>query len=441
MRARTLLIILILIAVIGLGAVYALTQLGLFSRGGVVASTTNVVSADTGVDAGTINSQTDGEGQEEPGLPAPTPTPIVRYADVVVAVVDIPIGQRISEDLVMVTQRSEENIAVQAGVTFDTVDLVVGQIAKARIAAGQEVLSPMLAVNASDLAGFGSDLSLYVDQGKVAVAFPIDRYSGMAYAMRPGDLVDVLMSLRMVEIDPELKTALPNHLQVVDQQALSEGEEFLFPSTTQGRLELIPEVNLVAQILPKQSEAGGQFPKRVTQLAIQQAEVVWIGTWVRPDGSLLFGPGIAPGAFYADPATAAQPQPTAQDATDPELAGGEAEAPADASAASTETNEPSDIVEAAKERNERIPDLVILSMPAQEALSLQWAMIRGIDIDLALRAQGDTSVFFTTSVSLPQLVEQGGLTPPETDDFDLYPRIEDVPLEELAPVNPNYPLN
>ena len=97
----------------------------------------------------------------------------------------------------------------------------------------------MLALDPTDLATSGSDLSLYVDQGNVAVAFPINQYSGAAFAMRPGDQVDVLMSLPVVELDPEFNTKLPNLTQRVDDLALAEGRDFLFAESLEGRLEFI----------------------------------------------------------------------------------------------------------------------------------------------------------------------------------------------------------
>ncbi|MCP4429299.1 MAG: hypothetical protein GY803_32860 [Chloroflexi bacterium] len=91
----------------------------------------------------------------------------------------------------------------------------------------------------------------------------------------------------------------------------------------------------------------------------------------------------------------------------------------------------------APQRFEDRPDLVILSMPSQDALTLKWAMEAGLDIDLVLRAQGDETVFTTTSVSLPQIVEQGGLTIPEIGIIGL-----ESPVNEVeAPSVPLQPLD
>jgi hypothetical protein len=222
--------------------------------------------------------------------------------------------------------------------------------------------------------------------------------------MRPGDLVDLLATMSFIDIDPEFRSALPNFQQVVDQQQLGEGGNFLLPRSVGGRLELIPGINLVATIGPQgATEWGGsdqellQIPRRVTQLTIQQAEVVWVGTWEHP------------GEFTAEPVA-----PTAPEGE--EAAGQVAPTPTPVF-----------------ERRDLTPDVVILSMPLQDALSLKWAMDRGLTLDLALRSQGDNSVFVTTDVSLPQLVEQGGLTIPESPDFDLFPRADEVEPPSLEP--------
>jgi Flp pilus assembly protein CpaB len=337
---------------------------------------------------------------QEPGQPVPTATPELKYVPVVVALTDLPVGERIRPDLVAVENRPETNVAVVAGVTFSDPDQIVGQIVKNAVSEGQEILRPMLALNPSDIASLGSDLSLYVDQGKVAVAFPVDRYSGAAYAMRPGDLVDAFMTLQLVDLDSEFQTALPNTIERVDDAALLDGLAFLFPPTNNGRLELIPNLNGVGLIAP--GEGKEPIPRRVTQLTLQQMQVLWVGSWRDPRVSMAQ-------EFSADADHDSQIVPTAEP--------GEALPPEDP-------------------RREYSPDVVILSMSAQDALSLKWALETGINVDLALRAQGDNSVFTTTSVSLPQIFEQGVLTAPQTNEFGLQPRIDDLQPPFLPPTPP-----
>lgn len=346
----------------------------------------------------------------EVAQPAATATPSVRYEEVVVTTIDVPLGQRINEEFLQIELRPDTNIAVQAGYTFNDMEEVTGRIARVPIAEGQAVLNSMIALSPTDLASMGSDLSLYVEQGNVAIAMPIDRYSGAAYAMRPGDLVDVMMSLSVIDIDPAFQAARPNLTHRVDPFALQEGNAFLFDPLTEGRLEQIPGVNLVASIQPSSEGAPGyddllQIPRRVTQLTIQQAEVVWVGTWDESD-------------LIADSATDEQTQ------TQTPGVEGEGE-PALSPTATPEFA-----------RTELEPDIIILSMTPQDALALKWAMDREIDIDLALRSQGDTAVFATTSISLPQLVDQGGLTIPDRGEHDLYPRADEAERPSVPPVPP-----
>ena len=364
--------------------------------------------------------------QEEPD---PTPTPSPGYKNVVVTKVDIPLGTLITRDLVEIEKRPDTNIALQRAVpiTIEDPDEVVGKIARYDIARGQEILRDMLAIYATDMGELGSDLSLFVDPSEVAVAFPINQLTGAAFAMRPGDRVDVLMTLRVVAIDPEFRTALPNFVQRVIEPELRENGQFLVDDITpQGRLEFIEAVGQVAEIVPsgiylegQDFEAGSPIPKRVTQLTIQQAEVLWVGTWKSQDELV---------EAEVDPETAAAVT-TQSTAETPSL--------------SSQTNQTCTSVFTGAQvpcsiffRRAVTPDVVILAMSSQDALALKYALERGINIDLALRSQGDQSNFVTASVSLPQIVEQGGLSVPPPADFDLHPRPEDVPVPYLSPNPP-----
>lgn len=409
MRTRTvILIILVLVA----GSATALLIIDRNSDGGILAGFRSS-------EAEVVETPTEpAESAPEPGLPAPSVAQVMTLETVVVAKVDLPIGERIRSELIEAEMRPTDNIALQGNYTFSDPSELVGQIAVVPISEGQEILRPMVTADPTAIGASGSDLSLFVDVGRVAVAFPIDKFSGLAYSLRPGDLIDAMMTLRVVEIDPEFNTALPNKTERVIDSELIAGRAFLFPPSTQGRLEFVTEINQVVEIVPsdvyiegQDFEAGTPIPKRVTQLTIQQAEVLWVGTWRDPR------------EFEK---AAQEEQALAQAAIEGsgEVAEGEAVAVA----------EPTPV----PERFEDKPDVIILSMLAQDALALKWALERGIDIDLALRAQGDRTVFVTTGVSLPEIVSQGGLALPEPADFDLHPRIEDVPIPSLPP---NPPIN
>jgi len=395
MRPRTLILLVVVLLVGGALVVFLLVRdsddgplSGLLSRGDdePQAESTPVPSAQ-------------GDDQLE-STPAPTATPEVRYEPVVIARADLPVGERIRADLIEVVRRPEDNVAVIAGVTFSDPDEVIGHIVKVTVSRGQEILKPMIALSPSDITNLASDLSLYVDQGRVAVAFPMNRFSGAAYAIRPGDKVDALMSLTVLRVDEEFQTKRPNVWERVFEPKLTAGEDFLFPPTTEGRLELIPVINTIAVIGPGAGE--DQIPRRVTQLGTQQMEVLWVGTWNDPRISLQ------------------QQFPADADRSPPET---------DAIGSQAQSPVPTPV------RPEENPDVVVMSMTAQDALVLKWALENGLNVDLALRAQGDNSVFATTSVSLPQIVEQGQLSIPETGEFSPEPRIDELTPPEL-PASP-----
>lgn len=400
MRPRTFILIILVLLLAVVAVVFYLILSGTLDIGGLLSGGVEAPSTEV-ADSEDIVVQ-----------PVATPTPSVRFEEVVVTTIDIPLGARISEEFLRMELRPDTNIAVQAGYTFSDMEEVTDRIARVPIARGQAVLNSMIALSPTDLASMGSDLSLYVDQGSVAIAMPINRYSGAAYAMRPGDLVDVMMSLSFVKIDEGFQSALPNFDQRVDPFALEDGASFLFPAIAQGRLELIPGVNLVATIGPGgQGERSYgdviQIPRRVTQLTIQQAEVVWVGTWGLSPEYGQFPTPVAPPPAGVEGGQAATPVPEVAPTATPEFS-----------------------------RVETRPDIIILSMTPQDALALKWAMDRGIDIDLALRSQGDTSVFATTSISLPQLVDQGGLSIPERGTNDIQPRADEVDPPLVPPLPP-----
>lgn len=394
-RIFILLILVLLVIVVAAGAFFLVS-----TDGGPLANLLN-----GGDDGQPTESETAQEGDGENG-PSATATPEVRFVSVVVATVDLPVGTRITEETVTIESRPDTNVAVVAGVTLDSLDLVVGQILKTNVSSGQEIIRPMLALNPTDLVTMGSDLALYIDQGRISVAVPIDRYSGAAFAMRPGDLVDVLMSLKLVQLDPDFQTARPNVWVRVFEPALVEGGEFLFPETSEGRLELIPTLNTVGIVGPRLGET--QIPRRVTQLTIQQTEVIWVGSWLDPLNNL---EPVFPAEAFVIVETTAVPDQGGEEGAGPEPT--------------------PQIIQI-------IPDMVILSMTVQDALAYKFALETGVEIHLALRSQGDNSVFITTSVSLPQIVEQGILTIPEPSEFGLEPRVDLVPVPGVpdVPVTP-----
>jgi len=68
----------------------------------------------------------------------------------------------------------------------------------------------MLLAAGEGLSAVGSDTSLDIQAGRVAISIPIDRFSSVAYGLQRGDHVNIIASLLIVDIDTEFQTVLPN---------------------------------------------------------------------------------------------------------------------------------------------------------------------------------------------------------------------------------------
>jgi pilus assembly protein CpaB len=129
-----------------------------------------------------------------------------------------------------------------------SLDSVVGLLAAGPIPQGT-ILHPDLLISPLELAQEGQ-LGKIVEEGLVAVAFPINELSSVSYGIQPGDHVDVLMTFFFIELDQDLQAKAP-----------------ACPPLCPGA-----EGQMVV-------EAGGQYPRLATQLTVQNVEVLGVGRW------------------------------------------------------------------------------------------------------------------------------------------------------------------
>jgi pilus assembly protein CpaB len=109
-----------------------------------------------------------------------TPSPSV--TNVVVAVRDIDLGARIQAEDVGLKEIAVED---RPDTAFGDTSLVIGQIARAKVTAGQLVTSTVL--NSS-----GQISDIEVPAGFVAMAVQVDQVTGVGTIIKPGDFVDVV---------------------------------------------------------------------------------------------------------------------------------------------------------------------------------------------------------------------------------------------------------
>ena len=317
-----------------------------------------------------------GRQQPEPVLEVEegTPQPEVPkgLTEIVVAVQDIPRGMRITEDINAVILRNWPEDAVPEGAITD-LEVVYDRVARVDIVREMPILDGMLAEETGDIGAIGSDPALRIPPGKVAYALPVARYSSVAWALRPGDHVDVILSLLLVDLDEEFQSVLPNEMRCG-----SPSEEEGCQGGPEGRLEVLPNGWLV-----NMSASEGQRPRLVTQLTVQDAVVLHVGDWP------------------------AEEHPPAEEEQPEEGMGEQPAAPP-------------------------LPEVAPLTLivTRQDAMVLDHALAAGARINLLLRAVGDEGLVTTDSVTLQYIMARFSIELPPKLPYGVTPPL--MQLERIA---------
>ena len=146
---------------------------------------------------------------------------------VVVASVDIAAGTRIEEG--MVETKDITVTTVLAGVFADT-EGVIGQVVRVPLVAGEQVITTKVTATGAAIAdGENPPLAFVIPEGKRAVSIQVSNVIGASGLIRPGDYVDVILTMA-VEQDSIAQTILQNILvlsvdQDVTRALVSEGDE------------------------------------------------------------------------------------------------------------------------------------------------------------------------------------------------------------------------
>ncbi len=269
------------------------------------------------------------------------------------------------------------------------IELVVGRIARMDIERGIPITSGMITDQAGDLAGVGSDASLAIPPGYTAIAVPMSRLSGVAYALRDGDSVDVLISMLILNLDDRFQTALPNLAGVLISSGSTLGSPPVYLSASNnlevdvyGRVEVEPTTGQLVYLMPQ----GDQRPRLVTQRLIENATILHVGNFPLAD---------------------AAPEQQQQGVGAPADQAGQEAAP-----------------------TSQAPDIVTLIVTPQDALALNWALKVRADLMLTLRSPGDDTLVDTTSVTLQYLLENYRIAIPTSLPYGTEPPVS-------LPVNPS----
>lgn len=307
-----------------------------------------------------LSSQTGGD-PEAAEVDTPVPTPVIPTVQIVVSAQNIPRGRLITEDSVTLVDWPLDSVPPGA---FETKEDVLNLTARTDILFNQPLTGVMLTNDRAQLVQRGSDAALLIPNDKRGFAMPIDQLASVAYAILPGDHVDVIVSLWIVDVNRDGQyPVVPLDGALVDQLITSGLEP----------------AEAIQSVISSLADAK-VFDRLSSQIILQDIEILVVGNWVDPTPVPPFTPGV-PVAEEFDP-----------------------EAPPVALAGTPTVTPPR-------------PNVVVLSVTPQQALILQWLRESDAILDLALRGPTDRAPSDTETVTLQYLFDNFNVTVAPKLDF------------------------
>lgn len=172
-------------------------------------------------------------------------------------------------------------------------NMVIGKYAKFQLGGGLPLTLDMLQ-DRPGMAQTGSQAAKTISPGLVAVSIPVSQLSSVAYGIKDGDKVNLIITTNFYDVDTEFQSKLPNDTStVVDPNAetatgSSDGSTtnvqvqssglVASASTSgwgsrQGRAELDNALNEPFYVVPGEA----QRPRTVSQMLLQDIQVLHVG--------------------------------------------------------------------------------------------------------------------------------------------------------------------
>jgi len=314
-------------------------------------------------------------------------TPVVNVVNVLVVSQHVPRGSVITRDVLSMVPIQRE-LFIQG--MFSNINEVEGKLAKFDLDAGIPLTKSMLADSAETLSGTGSLAALSIPRGMVAVSLPLSRLSN-SYPLKSGDHVNVIVSVKFVDIDTDFQTVLPNQAALVIAPGVASqggdnyltvrvGEGGVSKLPTVGKTETIPGLGQTVYSVPSET----QRPRLVSQSLLQNAVVLNVGNYATYLG----------GKEANIPIEQTPEQPPQGQQTPTPLPPG--------------------------------PDFLSLVVAPQDAVTLNYLLSSGAQLTLVLRAADDDTRVQIEAVTLQYLLTQYNIPVPVRLPYSLQPRIDEV---------------
>jgi pilus assembly protein CpaB len=202
-------------------------------------------------------------------------TPQTHFVEIITA------GQNISPGILitdaMLSSIPYPDTGVVQGMFTNKAD-VVGLYAKFSIPQGVVIMDSSVSATPGNVNLPGSYWAPFIPQGLTAVAIPITRLSSVAYGIRDGDHVNIIVTMLLVDVDPTNQSILPNFTAGVTSPGVTGSSDqltALISSGVEGSTVLDETLNQPIYLVPSE----GQRPRLVTQMIMQNVQVLHVGTF------------------------------------------------------------------------------------------------------------------------------------------------------------------
>ena len=327
----------------------------------------------------------------------------VQMMKVVVAAQPIKRGTKITENMLTEVELPADKV-IASQVTNPK--QVIGKRAVRDLPQGMFLTKADVAEKLS-VSSEGSLAALQIAPGSVAISIPMDRLSGVAYAVRPGDHVAIIASFPFVDVDPDFQSVLPDKVGVVYPPQTSEKGQTLTAGIEAGDVYLghgteDEKLGVPFYVIPSEP----QRPRLVTQMIIPNAAVLYVGEF--PLGQKKQQEEETPNA--GKPGTKPRPTP-------PPQARGQTQA---------EEENTAEMQMSGK------PDIITLIVSPQDAVTLKYLLDRHVSLTLALRAADDNAQISTDAVTLSYIMGKYGVVQPARLPYDLEPAVGKMPQSQKS---------
>jgi len=312
-------------------------------------------------------------------------TPQIEFVDIVSAGQNIPPGTPITE--AMLSSIKIQKVDLVSGEYINKADLE-GMYPIYMIAQGVPITRSMVSASPGNVNLPGSSWAPFIPQGLTAVSIPITRLSSVAYGIRDGDFVNIIVTMLMVDVEPTNQSILPNFTAgVMSPGVTSDGVQLtaLISSGGEGsrvgKTVLDETLNQPVYLVPSE----GQRPRAVTQMILQNIQVLHVGSFPLP------GETVSEQLSTSGNAPTATPAPAGQ--------------------------QPAVVVTR--------PDMVTLMVSPDDANTLVFLIYSGAKITLTLRNPNSTGPAVKTDAAmLEYLLTQYNIPVPAKLPYSQQPRID-----------------